>query len=162
MGWFGVDRAGTHRVRQPHDRRPSPAHPVEIAGDHQPGAHPHHRFAPGTDAGGNRAFPAIRVRLAARHFRSRHKRFGDAQQLRRLPDGLHDRRNHADHQLGGLQFADRHAVWRHRAGGVLVARRPARHFGLQILRRSVADRLESCRRGQPGNCRGRQRRGQRD
>jgi alpha-L-fucosidase len=43
-----------------------------------------------TDAGGNRAFPAIRVRLASHHFRSRHERFGDAQQLRRLPDGLHN------------------------------------------------------------------------
>ena len=51
-----------------HDGRPSPAHPIEIARDHRPGAHPHHRFAPRTDAGRNRAFQAIRRRPCRRPF----------------------------------------------------------------------------------------------
>ena len=44
----------------------------------------------------------------------------------------------------------------------VTPQRPARHRGFQVLRRSVADRLESGQRGQPGNRRGRQRRRQCD
>ena len=43
------------------------------------------------------------------------------------------------------------AVERHRASRLRDAERPARHRGFKILRRSAAHRLESGRRGQPGN-----------
>ena len=62
----------------------------------EPGAHPHHRFAPGTDAGRSRTLQAIRLRPAADHFGSRHQRSGDPQQPRRLQNGLHGGWKRAD------------------------------------------------------------------
>ena len=103
-----VDQRGTddHRGAQA-------AAAAALAGDDRPGAHSHHRFACGTDAGGDRAFQAGPDDPTAGNFRSRCEWFPDDQRSAGAQDCVYDRRQHAHGAIGRLRLAHRSSDRRH-------------------------------------------------